>query len=179
MMYLKLYCTKIYIMYPILESAFSCFPMRKRVAETFLIYGLSVDTEGTIFCGKIEMSPAKIARALNLDRRVVLETARMISAIPELQGIFGHLEPTAFIGKAAKHLGFEVLIIEAEPHAIGIIGKTTKIIADAKIVIRQIVADDPDIYPKPKLTIVLEKPLPSNALSKLRKMKEISRLSIE
>lgn len=179
MLYLKLYCTKIYIMYPILESAFSCFPMRKRVAETVLRYGLSVDKEGTIYCGKIEMSPAKIARALDLDRRVVMETARMISAIPELQGIFGRLEPTSFIAGAAKHLGFEVIIIEAEPHAVGIIGKATNIIADAKIVIRQVVADDPDIYPNPKLTIVLEKPLPASALSKLRKMKEISRLSIE
>lgn len=166
-------------MYPILESAFSCFPMRKRVAETFLKYGLSVSREGDIYCGKIEMSPAKIARALEIDRRVVLETARMISAIPELQGIFGHLEPTAFIGKAARHLGFEVLLIEAEPHAVGIIGKATNIIADAKITIRQIVADDPDIYPNPKLTIVLEKRLPANALSKLRGLKEINRLSIE
>lgn len=166
-------------MYPILDSAFSCFPMRKKVAETFLRYGLSVAEDGTVYCGKIEMSPAKIARALEIDRRVILETARMISAIPELQGIFGHLEPTAFIANAAGHLGFEVIVIEAEPHAIGIIGKAAKIISDAKITIRQIVADDPDIYPSPKLTIVLEKRLPANALSKLRGLKEINRLSIE
>lgn len=168
-----------YIMYPILESAFVLYPMRKKVAETFLRYGLSVDTEGAIYCGKIEMSPSKIARALEVDRRVVLETARMISAIPELQRIFGNLEPTAFIGKAAKHLGFEVLTVEAEPHAVGIVSSVTSIISDSGIVIRQVIADDPDVYPTPKFIVVVEKRLPGSTIAKLRRIRNIARISIE
>ncbi len=179
MIYLKLLCTKVYIMYPILESAFVRYPMRKKVAEVLLGYGLRVDKKGIIYCGEIEMSPAKIARALNVDRRVVLETAGMIAEVPELLGIFSGLLPKAFIGGAAKNLGFEVLVIEAEPHAIGIVSKVTKIIADSKIVIRQVMADDPDDYPNPKFTVVVEQRLPGEALAKLREIKDITKISIE
>jgi len=179
MIYLKLLCTKIYIMYPIIEDAFIRFPMRKKVAEVFLKYGLRVDEEGNIFCDLIEMSPAKIARAIEVDRRVVIETAEMIAAVPELFEIFSNLKPTALVSGAAKQLGFEVLEIDAEPHAVGIVAAVTKLISDSKISIRQIVADDPDIYPNPKLTIIVEKRLPGTILSKLRELKQIRKISIE
>ncbi|NYZ74228.1 regulator, partial [Candidatus Micrarchaeota archaeon] len=155
-------------MYPILEDAFLRYPMRKKVAEILLKYGLRVDKNGRIFSGNIEISPVKVARAVAVDRRVVLETAHMIAEVPELFGIFESLAPTAFIRGVARHLGFEVIEIEAEPHAVGIVSAVTSIIAEAKISIRQIVSDDPDIYPNPKLTIVLEKQLPGQALVKIR-----------
>lgn len=78
----------------------------------------------------------------------------------------------------ARHLGFEVLEIEAEPHASGIVSAVSSIIADAGISIRQIVSDDPDIYPNPKLTIVLEKKLPGPAIAKIRALKRITRISL-
>ncbi len=164
-------------MYPILESAFVRYPMRKNVADLFLRRGLRVEKSGGIFCGEIEISPVKIARALDVDRRVVIETAQMISEIPDLYNIFSELQPTSFIKNVAGHLGFEVLEIEAEPHAVGIISSVTKIISDSNIVIRQLVSDDPDIYPNPKLTIILEKRLPGTALAKLREL-EIKKISI-
>ncbi len=168
-----------YIMYPILEDAFIRYPMRRKVAELLLRQGMHVDRNGGVFCGSIEASPVKIARALGVDRRVVLETAQMIRDVPELFAIFGGLEPTASIRGVARSLGFEVLEIEAEPHAKGIISSVTKIITDAKISVRQLVCDDPDIYPDPKLTVILEKPLPASALVKLRELKNVKKLSIE
>lgn len=178
MIYLKLLCTKLYIMYPILEDAFLRYPMRKKVAELLLKYGLRVDKSAKVYCGEIELSPAKIARSLGVDRRVVIETAQMIAEVKELQGIFSGLIPKAFISGVARHLGFEVLEIESEPHAVGIVSAITKIIADAEISIRQIVTDDPDIYPNPKLTIILEKKLTAFALVKLRELKHINKISI-
>ncbi|VVC03900.1 Uncharacterised protein [Candidatus Bilamarchaeum dharawalense] len=166
-------------MYPILEDAFLRYPMRKKVAELLLKYGLRVDKSAKIYCGEIELSPAKIARSLDVDRRVVIETAQMISEVKELFGIFDGLVPKAFISGVAKHLGFEVLEIESEPHSVGIVSAVTKIIADARISIRQIVTDDPDIYPTPKLTIILEKKLSASALVKLRELKNIKKISIE
>lgn len=165
-------------MYPILEDAFLRYPMREKVAEMLLSYGLSVDKKGRIFCADVEMSPAKIARAMEADRRVVIETAQMIADVPELFSIFVGLRPRAFIGDVAKHLGFEVLEIEAEPHAVGIVYQVTKIISEARISIRQVVTDDPDIYPNPKLTVILEKKLPGVALIKLRELKDIKKISI-
>ncbi len=167
-----------YIMYPILEDAFIRYPMRKKVAELLLRQGMRVDRKGRIFSGEVEVSPVKIARALRVDRRVVLETAQMIAGIPELFGIFESLAPTSFIRGVAKHLGFEVLEIEAEPHASGIVAAVSAIIAEKRISIRQIVSDDPDIYPNPKLTIILEKRLPGAAIGKLRGLKQIKRISM-
>ena len=165
-------------MYAILESAFVRYPMRKKVADLFLRRGLRLEKNRKIFCGEIEISPVKIARALDVDRRVVIETADLICSVPELFEIFAGLQPTSSIKGVAKHLGFEVLEIEAESHAVGIVASVTKIIADSRISIRQIVSDDPDIYPNPKLTLVLEKRLPGTALAKLRELK-IRKLSIE
>lgn len=166
-------------MYPILEDAFLRYPMRKKVAELLLKYGLKIDDKARIFCGIIEISPAKLARALDIDRRVVLETAQLIADVPELHAIFGGLAPTALITGAAHGLGFEVLEVEAEPHAIGIVTQVTGLISDAKISIRQVVADDPDVYPNPKLTVIVEKRLPGSVLVKLRELKDIKRISIE
>lgn len=166
-------------MYKRIENAFLGFPSRKIVVEAILKYGLRVDEEGGIFCAEIEIAPAKMAKALGMDRRVVIETAKQIAKNRELYGIFSELRPTAFVAGAARKLGFEVLEIEAEPHEKGIVKEVASLIADAGISIRQIVADDPDIYPNPKLTIVLEKALPGSAIEKLRKSKKIKRISFE
>ncbi len=166
-------------MYGKIEKAFLGYPSRKIVVEAFLKYGLRVDGKGRVYCADIEMPPAKIARALMLDRRVVIETARQISKDEELYGIFATLRPTAFIAGSARKLGFEVLEIEAEPHGKGIVKDVAALIADAGITIRQIVADDPDIYPNPKLTIVLEKALPGSIVEKLKKNRKIRRISFE
>lgn len=179
MNYLKLFCTKIYIMYAYIEDAFIRFPMRSKVAEAMLKYGLRVDEQARIYCADIEISPAKMARALGVDRRVVIETAEMIAKYEELYEIFSALRPTAIISGPAKKLQFDILEIEAEPHAIGIISEVTSIISNAKISIRQIVADDPDMYPHPKLTIILNKPLPGATLSKIKNLKHIKKLSIQ
>lgn len=179
MIYLKLLCTKMYIMYPILEDAFIRFPMRRKVAELMLRQGIRVEKGGRMFSGPIEISPVKVSRALGVDRRVVLETAQMICDVPELFGIFRDLEPTSSIRRVARHLGFEVIEIEAEPHAKGIVSSVTLIIADAGVSIRQLICDDPDIYPSPKLTVILEKRLPAAAFLKIRELKNIRRLSVE
>jgi uncharacterized protein len=171
--------TKICIMYAILEEAFTPYPMRKKVADLLLRQGLRVDAEAVVYCGQIEISPAKVARALGIDRRVVIETAQMIAGNRELLEIFSGLYPTAFIRGIARTLGFEVLEIEADPHAVGIVSTATNIIASAKISIRQVVADDPDIFPNPRLCIIIEKKLPGHVLSKLREMKGIRRITIE
>ncbi|MBI5223752.1 regulator [Candidatus Micrarchaeota archaeon] len=166
-------------MYPILEDAFLRFPMRKKVVELMLKRGFRVDKKANIYCGEVEISPVKIARALNLDRRVVIETAQLISDVPELLNIFEGLYPTAFIRGAAKNLGFEVIELESEPHAVGVVSEITTIIAQEGISIRQVVSDDPDIYPNPRLTIVIEKKLPGSVLAKLRDSKLITKLIIE
>jgi len=165
-------------MYKALEKAFEESPGKRKVAETMLRYGLRVDERGAIFCGEIELSPAKFARALGVDRRVVIETGRMIAEDDELYSIFSQLLPTAFIGRVADKLGFESIEIRAEPHQKGIVAQVAGVIAEKGIVIRQIVADDPDIYPEPKLTLILERKLDGATINKLRKLEGIKEIVI-
>jgi hypothetical protein len=165
-------------MYKILERAFAESPVKRKIVEALLKYGLRVDERGKIFCSDIELSPAKMARALEVDRRVVIETGRMIARDDELYSIFSQLLPTAFIGKAAQKLGFESIEIRAEPHERGIVAGVSSIIAEENIGIRQIVADDPDIYPEPKLTLILERRLSGSAINRLRKVRGVREIVI-
>ena len=165
-------------MYKMLERAFEDSPGKRKVAEAMLRYGLRVDERGRISCAEIELSPAKMARALGVDRRVVIDTGKMIAEDDELYGIFSKLLPTAFIGKVADKLGFESIEIRAEPHQKGIVARVAGIIAERGIGIRQIVADDPDIYPEPKLTLILERRLDGAVIDKLRRIKGVGEIVI-
>jgi hypothetical protein len=165
-------------MYKMLEKAFADSPGKRKVVEALLKYGLRVEEKGSISCAEIELSPAKMARALGVDRRVVIETGQMIARDDELYGIFSQLLPTAFIGRVADKLGFESIEIRAEPHQKGIVAKAATVVSDAGIAIRQIVADDPDIYPEPKLTLILEKRLEGATIDRLRRIKGVKEIVI-
>ena len=144
-----------------------------------LRYGLRVSREGRISCGDIELSPVKLGRAVGCDRRVVVDTAQMIAHDPGLLQIFSGLRPTCFIGEGARALRFGFVEIRADPNAMGLVAKVTRVLAREGLLIRQIVADDPDIYPDPKLTIITDRKLTPKALLEIQKMKEVERISLQ
>ncbi len=166
-------------MYHLIEKKFRPFPARKSVAMAMLRYGFRVGKGGGLFCGDVELSPVKVGRAIGCDRRVVIDTAKMIADDPGLHAIFSSLRPTAFVGGAAKALGLGFLEIRADPSSVGLVAKVTKALADEGVMIRQIVADDPEIYPEPKLTIVAANKLSSKLIAKLQAVKGIDRISLE
>jgi len=165
-------------MYSEIERVFPKQGVRRNIVELFMKYGLSVK-DGLVFCGEIELSFSKIARAANCDRRVVKEVVGQIEKNPGLRQVFANLRPTAIIRGTAKLFGFEVLEIEANPKTIGLVADVSQVIKEDKGCIRQIVADDPEIYPNPKITIILNKELSGNALEKIRKIKEIKKFSVQ
>ena len=112
----------------------------------------------------------RIARALNVDRRVVIETARAIASDEKLLHIFFKLEPRAFIGNAAKEFGFDSIEIRADAKKKGIVAAVTKLLAEEGVVIRQIVTDDPELYPDPVLTIVIDGRLNSKLIKELKEL---------
>lgn len=157
-------------MIDLLEKFFEKARGRKLVATEFLRLGLKVDGKGKIYVGRIEIPPAKIGRALGVDRRVVIETAKAIAEDDKLLQIFYRLEPRAFLGNAAKELGFDVVEIHAEPKMIGVVAAATKILADSGIVIRQVISDDPDLFPEPVLTIIIDGKLNARVIKKLKEL---------
>ena len=157
-------------MLDILEKFFDRAHGRRAVATEFLKMGIRVDGKGVIFLGNIELPPAKIARALNLDRRVVIQTAKEISQDDKLLMIFYHLQPRTFLGQAAKELGYDTIELRANPKAYGIVAQVTTILAEEKTVIRQIVSDDPDLFPDPVLTIIIDGKLKPKTIEKIKQL---------
>ena len=78
----------------------------------------------------------------------------------------------------APFLGYGVIEIRAKPDAVGIIAATSTLIAEEGISIRQILAEDAEIYPDPKLIIITEKPIPGDLLSKFLKIPTVINVTI-
>ena len=141
-----------------------------RVVTTLMRLGIRVDRQGNLYCDTIELAPAKMARALGVDRRVVIETAKEIAADPELLPVFSDLAPIANVSKAAKFFGHDVLEINADPNTVGLVAKVSSVLARHKVGIRQIITDDPDLYPEPKMLLVADGKLPQKAVLELRRL---------
>lgn len=161
-----------------IEHYFDEYPVRKVIAKTLLKYGLRVSDDMKIKAGEIEVPYTKIAKALNVDRRVVKETVGMILAVPELKEIYANLEPTVHMKHVGRHVGYGVIEIEPEPRTVGILAKISQKIAERGINIVQVVAEDPELYPEATLTIITERPIPGDLINELSKLEGVKRISI-
>lgn len=151
----------------IVSKFFKRNPAQQKVAQTLLSYGLSV-RNGRIYCGKIELSFSKIARAIGVDRRAVMNTVENIEKEEELKKIFSSLQPINHLKEVAPKMNWGVVeIIPVNASMPGILADVAKIIADEKISIRQAIVDDYDVAEEPKLFIITEKALPPRIIKKL------------
>ncbi len=154
------------------------YPGRQKVARAFVELGLSIREGNKIYCGGIELSDVKIARYLDVDRRTVRDTAQLISSDPILQPVFEKLRPAGpFLADVARFLGYSVIEIYADPHVVGIVAQAASLIAQENIAIRQAVADDPDLTPEPKLTLVVEHEPSGTILQRLLKIQGVIKIS--
>jgi predicted regulator of amino acid metabolism with ACT domain len=154
------------------------YPGRQKVARAFVELGLSIKEGNKIYCGGIELSDVKIARYLEVDRRTVRDTAQLISSDPILKPVFEKLRPAGpFLGDVARFLGYSVIEIYADPHTIGIVAQAASLIAQDNIAIRQAVADDPDLTPEPKLTLVVEKEPSGTILQRMLRIPGVIKIS--
>jgi len=160
------------------EHYFKDLPVRKKVAALLLMHGLCIKDNEKVYCNEVEISYTSIARALDIDRRVVKETVRMILKNEELSVVFKNLSSVAFYNEVAKRMHFGVVEIYAEASTVGIVAKVSMMIANENITIRQIVADDPTLFPKPKLTIITGKKVPGELLDQFLSVEGVKRVSI-
>lgn len=154
------------------------YPGRQKVAKALVELGLSVKEGEKIYCGGVELSDVKIARYLAVDRRTVRDTAQLISSDPVLKSVFERIRPAGpFLADAARFLGYSVIEIYADSHTVGIVAQVATLIAQENISIRQAVADDPDLTPEPKLTLVVEKEPSGAILQKMLKIPGVTKIS--
>lgn len=154
------------------------YPARLRVARKLVECGLAISEDQRVHCAGIEIPHTKLARSLGVDRRVVGETIRLILKDQMLKTIFSSMKPAGpFLASFSKILGFSVIEIYADPNRVGILARAAKIISAEKISIRQAVAEDPDLAPEPKLTLVIEKQLSGAGLQQLLRIPGVEKLT--
>jgi hypothetical protein len=157
---------------------FNQYPKRRKIAQKMLEYGLKTH-QHKIYCGEIELSDSKIARALNIDRRAITAATEMIQQKPELQKIFTNLTPTCHLKEVASAMNWGVIeIIPVDPSLPGIVADVSTIIAENNISIRQAIVDDFELSEEPRLFIVTEKQIPGKLIPKIRQAKGVKAVLI-
>ena len=156
-----------------IEKHFRKYPSQMRVAQVIFQRGLSV-CDGTVTCGGVRVSDTALAEAAHTDRRTVLAALETIKCTEELGDIFLKLEPVCSFKSVANLMGWGVLeILPDNVSRPGILADITKIIAEAGISIRQVIADDPEMNESPKAFIITERPIPPRLLPKIKEVKGV------
>lgn len=157
---------------------FNKYPKRKKLAQKLLEYGLKVK-DNKIYCNEIELSDSKIARAFNIDRRIITNTIESINGNEDMKQVFSNLRPTCHLKDVASEMNLGVIeIIPSDPSMPGILADVAKVVADAKISIRQAIVDDFELSEEPRLFIITEKKTPGNLISKIREINGVKAVVI-
>jgi len=154
-------------------------PERLRVARVCVQNGLAL-TGNRIYLNQTEIPAARLARAAGVDRRTVSETAQMINKDPTLRVIFENIQSAGLsLRGVAKPLGLGMVEITAQdPKAVGILAGASKLLADAGITIRQALADDPELVPDPKLTLITGRSVPGSLIQEMLKITGVAKVSV-
>jgi predicted regulator of amino acid metabolism with ACT domain len=161
-----------------LENVFRDSPSKLKVVNKMMLYGISVKND-RLYCNDVEIPYKSLGDACGVDQRVIKSTVIMILNDEFLSKIFSKLGATVNLKDVSKDIGFGVLVISAtdskEP---GIIASVSSVIADFNINIIQAIIEDPEFIEEPKLYIITEKPLPGEAIPKIKNLKNIKSITI-
>jgi predicted regulator of amino acid metabolism with ACT domain len=162
-----------------ISKYFQNHPERLVVAKVLVENGLSV-RENRIYCNEIEVPAIRVARSVNLDRRTVVETLRMIDKNKELKVTFTHIRSAGLsLKEIARHYDYGVIeITPLDPRKVGILAEASSLLAEHKISIRQALVDDPELHPKAKLTLIAEKKIPGDLIPKFLKIRGVAQVSV-
>lgn len=151
-----------------LTRHFSSYPAQGRVARLLLAHGFAVH-EGGVWAGEVALTDTALARAANVDRRVVKSAVETIESTPALYEVFSRLLPTCHLRDAAPELKGGVLeIVPTDANQPGILAGVAEIIARNGISVRQAIVDDPELTEQPRLFIITEKPVPPDVLPEVQ-----------
>jgi predicted regulator of amino acid metabolism with ACT domain len=144
-------------------------PGQQAVVRLLLARGFSVNEEGRVVSGGIEIPDTGIAREAGVDRRVVDATTTAIREDEELRRIFANITSVPSLMDLAPVLGLTVLTVEVgDPDAAGIVADITGLLADVGLSLRQVLSDDPEFADEPKLYLITDEELPGDLLVSIR-----------
>lgn len=162
-----------------INEKFKKYPARIRVAEKMIELGLSLNEDGKIYCGNLKINDKALATAADVDRRAIKSTIDVIKEDEELYNLFSNIIPAGTLLKnIAKNLNLGVIEIEVGSESEGILAKTTNLISQKNISIRQAYAEDTELQETPLLTIITEEPVEGELINEFLRINGVTRVSI-
>jgi len=161
-----------------LSKYFGRYPSQGKVARLLLEYGLRVQG-GNVYCGDVELADTALARAANVDRRIVRSAVETIESYEELRNVYSTLRPTALLKDVAPSMGWSAIeIIPFDAQTPGILADVAGVIASAGISIRQAIVDDPELSEEPRLYVITESPVPPELIPAIKKCRGVRSILI-
>lgn len=144
-------------MWPSVKKQFERQVVRADIVKKMIECGIRVDERSKLLVGDVEIDYTALAKAVSVDRRVVRQTVDQIMENPFLRGIFLNIAPfgSSLVNVVSK-LGYTAIVIEANPKKAGVMASVAAVLAKHDMVIRQALADDPDMVPDAKMTLIVE-----------------------
>ncbi|MFP4530805.1 MAG: amino acid-binding protein [Halodesulfurarchaeum sp.] len=166
-------------MFASIMEKFEGSPGQQAVVRLLLERGFSVNEEGRVVSGSIEIPNTQVAEEVGVDRRVVDTTTDAILADPELERIFRNISQIPSLMDLAPLLDLTVLTIAVRSAGeSGIIATITSRLADRGITIRQAVSEDPEFTDEPRLHIITEQQVPGELLTELSDLEFVRSIEI-
>ncbi|WP_435348194.1 amino acid-binding protein [Haloarchaeobius sp. HRN-SO-5] len=167
-------------MFDEIMEKFEGSPSQQAVIRLLLERGFSVNDEGRVVSGGIEIPNTGIAREIGVDRRVVDSTTDAILADEELRRIFQNISQVPSLMDLAPVLDLTVLTVEvSDAEQKGIVAAVTGLLADHDISIRQTISEDPEFTDEPKLHIVTDQPLPGDLINEIRALPFVRKIELQ
>ncbi len=154
-------------------------PGQRRVIRLLLERGFSVNEEGRVVSGGIEIPNTGIAREADVDRRVVNATTDAVLADEDLRRIFTNISAIPSLMDLAPVLDLTVLTVAvAEAEAPGLVAAVTSAIAERGITIRQVISEDPEFTDEPRLYVIVDGELPGELINEIRRLEFVRRIEL-
>jgi len=132
-------------------------PSQQAVVRLLLERGFSINDEGRVVSGEIEIPNTQIAREIGVDRRVVDSTTGALLEDDELRDIFRNISAVPSLMDLAPVLDFTVVRVKpTDADAAGIVARVTEVVAEEGLSIRQVLSDDPEFADEPMLYLILD-----------------------
>jgi uncharacterized protein len=165
--------------WPRIKAEFERQFVRPSVVKKMIECGMRVSDNLKLYVGDVEVDYLAVARAAGVDRRVVKQTAEQIRKSPYLYSIFSKTRPlgTSLVDLVSL-LGYTAIAVEADPKSPGVMAGVAEILSRHGMVVRQAVAEDPEMVADAKMTLVIEGQLTGQAMEELNGLKMVRSIKI-
>jgi uncharacterized protein len=162
----------------VLIDHFRRFPAQERVVRLLIHHGLRIH-DGKVYAGAVEISDTAVARAADVDRRIVRATVETVAANPQLERAFSRFQSTLHLKDVAPAMGLGVLqIVASNASQPGILAGVSAVIAEAGLSVRQAIVEDPEFTDEPNLFVITEAPVPGSLIPLLQRVRGVKSVTV-